>query len=78
MNEERLQIISTSGAYGNIKSRWLFKTEKATGRRVFYHPDCEIWLLGRNTSNVKHVIMQSLQDKNMHVRELYFSKSGLE
>lgn len=78
MRDRRLQIISVGGEYGKITTVWLLKTEKPKGRQIFYHPDCEIWVSGRNTVNVQHVIMQSLQCKNMRVRELLFVKGGFK
>lgn len=76
--ETRLQIVSSSGSHPHIKAHWLYKTEKATGKQIFYHPECEIWVSGRNTAVVQHVIMQALQDKKLRVSKLLFVKGGLK
>jgi hypothetical protein len=49
---------------------------KARGRQAYTHPDCNIFLIGRNSDMVSYNIQLALQDRNMRVSALRFWKNS--
>lgn len=75
MDKPRLQVINDT-SIGSIKLRWLNETETAKGRNyTYYHPDCEIFVSGRDSHLVSYNIQLALQDCHMPVRALIRPKA---
>lgn len=75
MNKQRLQVIHDAGAK-SVRVCWLKDNEKASGRTTTYwHPDVEIWVVGRDSELVSYNIQLALQDAHMPVRALIRPKA---
>jgi len=57
-----------------VTAKWLKEGEVPSGRQKFSHPDCEIWLSGRDSDTVGWVIMNALQAQKMKSSALYRNK----
>jgi len=70
MNKPRLQVIHDA-SIKSVRVWWLKDSEQAKGRTTAYwHPDVEIWVVGRDSVLVSYNIQLALQDAHMPVRAL--------
>lgn len=75
MNKQKMQVVNDRYTR-KVTASWLKDSDKPSGRQKFYHADCEIWLVGRDSDIVGNVIMNALQDKNMSCYGLRRMKRG--
>jgi len=75
MNKPILQVVNEK-EIKRITVRFLSEGEKPKGRNTtFFHPDCEIYLVGRDSHDVAYNIMLALQSCHMPVRSLVRPKT---
>ena len=75
MVKPRLQIIHDA-SIKSIRVWWLAEREVARGRNyTYWHPDVEIFVVGRDSSLVSYNIQLALQDAHMPVRALVRPKA---
>lgn len=71
MDKPRLQVVHDASTK-SIRVWWLKDDEQAKGRgKTYWHPDVEIWVVGRDSLLVSYNIQLALQDAHMPVRALF-------
>lgn len=75
MKKPRMQVLN-NGSTKVVTARWLKPDDLPSGRQKFSHPDCEVWLSGRDSDTVGWVIMNALQAQKMHSSALYRNKGN--
>lgn len=63
-----LQVINKGKNLG-VECRWVERDE-VKGTQKFSHPDCEIWLVGRDNDTIGYNVMIALQAVHMPVKAL--------